>query len=109
MLMMEDGATRLKLETAWMVPRIIRDMKGPGQMQLDVMCRGPKAPARCLESMTTSNTKSAGSCCKRKIIEIADFGFRSPSGSGSSFAGAVRKSVDQRSLQAVHGRDVDYS
>ena len=50
---MRLGMPREPNRAAVMVPRIIRDMKGPGQMQLEVMCRGPRAPARCLESMTT--------------------------------------------------------
>eukprot|EP00442_Polarella_glacialis_P035501 CAMPEP_0115101576 /NCGR_PEP_ID=MMETSP0227-20121206/33327_1 /TAXON_ID=89957 /ORGANISM="Polarella glacialis, Strain CCMP 1383" /LENGTH=65 /DNA_ID=CAMNT_0002497379 /DNA_START=531 /DNA_END=728 /DNA_ORIENTATION=+ len=36
------------------MPRIIRDLNGPGQMQLVVMCLGPRAPAKCFESITTA-------------------------------------------------------
>mmetsp|Transcript_2136 Transcript_2136/g.3824 ORF Transcript_2136/g.3824 Transcript_2136/m.3824 type:complete len:83 (+) Transcript_2136:332-580(+) len=44
----------LSSPTALMVPRIIRDIKGPGHMQFDVTCRDATAPAKCLESITTA-------------------------------------------------------
>merc|ERR1719379_1717357 len=34
------------------VPRIMRDMKGPGQMELTVMCCSPNTDARCLDNIT---------------------------------------------------------
>mmetsp|Transcript_74919 Transcript_74919/g.92069 ORF Transcript_74919/g.92069 Transcript_74919/m.92069 type:complete len:83 (+) Transcript_74919:221-469(+) len=44
----------LSSPTALTVARIMRDMNGPGQMQLEVMCLGPRAPARCFDNITTA-------------------------------------------------------